>query len=92
MTTVQRRDQSDPGPTQEKIMLDTVRHYFEATVAVAIMVVLAIISGFAAAGLTGDRWLAILVAAAAFVLTGIVLTVRLWRMTRTPIPPPETST
>ena len=73
-------------------MLDTVRHYFEATVAVAIMVVLAIISGFAAAGLTGDRWLAILVAAAAFVLTGIVLTVRLWRMTRTPIPPPETST
>lgn len=73
-------------------MLDTVRLYFEATVAVAIMAMLAIISGFAAAGLTGDRRLAFLVPAAAFLLTGIVLTVRLWRMTRAPIPPLETPT
>jgi hypothetical protein len=43
MTTVQRRDQSDPAPTQENIMLDTVRLYFEATVAVAIMAMFAII-------------------------------------------------
>jgi len=92
MTTVQRRDQSDPAPTQENIMLDTVRHYFEATVAVAIMAMLAIISGFASAGLTGDRRLAFLVAAVAFVLTGIVLTARLWHMTRTPVPPPEPPT
>jgi len=55
-------------------MLDTVRLYFKATVAVAIMAVFAIISGFASAGLTGDRRLAFLVAAVAFVLTGIVLT------------------
>ena len=73
-------------------MLDTVRLYFKATVAVAIMAVFAIISGFASAGLTGDRRLAFLVAAVAFVLTGIVLTVHLWRMTRTPIPPPEAPT
>ena len=73
-------------------MLDTVRLYFEATLAVAIMAILAIISGFAAAGLTGDRRLAFLVAAVAFVLTGIVLTMRLWRMTRMPITPPETPT
>jgi hypothetical protein len=92
MTTVQRRYQSDPAPTLENIMLDTLRLYFEATVAVAIMAMFAIISGFASAGLTGDRRLAFLVAAAAFVLTGIVPTVRLWRMTRTPIPPPEPPT
>ncbi len=73
-------------------MLDTLRLYFEATVAVAIMAMLAIISGLTAAGLTGDRQLALLVAAVAFVLTGILLTVRLWRMTRTPIPPPEAPT
>jgi hypothetical protein len=92
MTTVQRRDQSDPAPTQENAMLDTLRLYFEATVAVAIMAMFAIISGFASAGLTGERWLAFLVAAVAFVLTGILLTVRLWRMTTTPIPPPEAPT
>ena len=73
-------------------MLDTVRLYFEATVEVAIMAMFAIISGFVSAGLTGDRRLAFLVAAVAFVLTGIVLTVRLWHMTRTPIPPPEPPT
>jgi hypothetical protein len=33
-------------------MLDTLRLYFEATVAVAIMAMFAIISGFASAGLT----------------------------------------
>jgi hypothetical protein len=92
MTTVQRRDQSDLAPTQENIMLDTVRLYFEATVAVAIMAMFAIISGFASDRLIGDRRLAFLVAAVAFVLTGIVLTARLWRMTRTPIPPPEPPT
>ena len=93
MTTVQRRDQSDPAPTQENIVLDTVRLYFEEAVAVAVMAMFAIISGFASAGLTGDRRLAFHVAAVAFVLTGIVLmTVRLWRMTRTPIPPPEPPT
>jgi hypothetical protein len=92
MTTVQRRDQSELASTQENIMLDTVRLYVEATVAVAIMAMFAIISGFAAAGLTGDRQLALLVAAVAFVLAGIALTVRLWRMTRTPIPPAELPT
>jgi hypothetical protein len=73
-------------------MLDTIRLYFEATVAVAIMAMFAIISGLTSAALTGDRRLSFLVAGVAFVLTGIALTVRLWRMTRTPIPPPEPPT
>lgn len=69
-------------------MLDTVRRYIDAAVAVAVMATLGIISGFVAAGLTGDRMLAFLTALAAFALTGVVLMVRLWRMTRKPILPP----
>lgn len=70
-------------------MVDTVRIYIEATVAVATMATLGVVSGFAAFALTGDRTLAFGVAAAAFLLTGIVLTVRQWRLTRTPPPPAE---
>ena len=74
----------DATSTQENIILDTVRLYLEATVAVAIMAMLGIISGFATVALTGDGRLAFFVAAVAFVLTAIMLTVRLWRMTRMP--------
>jgi hypothetical protein len=48
------------------------------------MAMLGIISGFATVALTGDGRLAFFVAAVAFVLTAIMLTVRLWRMTRMP--------
>jgi hypothetical protein len=75
----------DATSTQENIILDTVRLYLEATVAVAVMAMLGIISGFATVALTGDGRQAFFVAAVAFVLTAIVLTVRLWRMTRMPI-------
>ena len=70
-------------------MLDTVRLYFETTVAVATMAMLAIISGFVAFALAGDRTLAFFAAAAAFVLSGLVLIFRLWRMTRRPVLPPD---
>ena len=41
-------------------MLSPVRLYIEGTLAVAIMATLAIISGFAAAAITGDRTLVML--------------------------------
>ena len=47
------------------------------------MAMLGIISGLATVALTGDGRLAFFVAAVAFVLTAIVLTVRLCRMNRT---------
>jgi hypothetical protein len=53
------------------------------------MAALGAISGLATLALTGDQRLALLVATVAFVLTGIVLMVRLWRMTQAPPPPTE---
>jgi hypothetical protein len=70
-------------------MLESVHLYLEGTVAAAIMATLGVISGMATLALNGDQRLAILVAALAFMLTGIVLTVRLWRITRAPAPPAE---
>jgi hypothetical protein len=70
-------------------MLDTVHLYFEGTAAAIIMVALGAISGLATLALTGDQRLTLLVAAVAFMLTGIVLMVRLWRMTQAPAPPSE---
>jgi hypothetical protein len=70
-------------------MLDNVRRYIDATVAVATMATFGIISGFVAAGVTGDRTVAFLTAVVAFALTGAVLMVRLWRLTRIPLPPPD---
>jgi hypothetical protein len=65
-------------------MVPILRLYFDAAVGVAIMAVLGIISGFAAAGITNDRTSIILTAAAVFVLAGVALVFRLWRMTRKP--------
>jgi hypothetical protein len=60
--------------------------YFEGTAAAIIMATLGAISGLATLALTGDPRLSLLVAAVAFMLTGIVLMVRLWRMTQAPAP------
>lgn len=57
--------------------------------AAVVMVALGAISGLATLALAGDQRLALLVAGVAFMLTGIVLTVRLWRMTQAPAPPSE---
>jgi hypothetical protein len=56
------------------------RLYLEATLAVGIMGVFGVVAAFIAAAITGDRVLVIAAAAAAFVLTGAVLTLRLRRM------------
>jgi hypothetical protein len=64
-----------------------VRLYIEATLAVAIMATLAVISGFVAAAITGDRPLVMATVALVFVLTGVVLALRLWRMAREQMPP-----
>jgi hypothetical protein len=68
-------------------MRDTIRLYFDATLAVAIMAALAIIAGFVAAALTDDRALILVTVAAVFALTGAALFVRLWLMTHNPDTP-----
>jgi hypothetical protein len=70
-------------------MLESVHLYLEGTAAAAIMTTLGVISGMATLAVNGDQHLAVLVASVAFMLTGIVLMVRLWRMTRAPAPPAE---
>jgi hypothetical protein len=69
-------------------MLEDVHLYLEGTATVAIMAMLGVVSGLATLALSGDHRLALLAAAFAFALTGVVLMVRLWRMTRAPAPPP----
>jgi hypothetical protein len=68
-------------------MFDTARLYLDATLAFAIMAALGVISGFAAAAITGDRATVIVTIAAVFVLTGAVLVFRLWRMIKRPALP-----
>jgi hypothetical protein len=75
------------GPTRETVILETVHLYLEGTVAAAIMAMLGVVAGVAMLALSGDQRLALVAAAVAFMLTGIVLTVRLWRLTRAPAPP-----
>jgi hypothetical protein len=70
-------------------MLEAVHLYLEGTVSAAIMAILGVISGVAMFTLSGDERLALLAAATAFMLTGIVLTVRLWRVTRAQAPRAE---
>lgn len=79
------------APTRKTVILDAAYLYLEGTAAAVIMAALGAISGLATLALTDDRRLALLVAGVAFTLTGIILTVRLWRMTRaaaTPTEPP----
>ena len=63
-------------------MASTFRLYFDASYAIAVMAVAGIVAGFATAGITGDSERGLQVALAAFALTGTILTVRLWRITR----------
>jgi ABC-type nickel/cobalt efflux system permease component RcnA len=77
------------GATREPVMLEAAHLYLEGTAAAVIMAVFGVISGVATLAWSDDERHALLAAAAAFILTGIVLTVRLWRMTRAPAPPAE---
>ena len=69
-------------------MLTTVQVYVEATIAIAIMVTLGIITGFIAAGVTGDRMFSFGAGFVMLALSGALLVIRLWNMTRTPLLPP----
>jgi hypothetical protein len=68
----------------ENSMVDTVRLYIEVLVAVATMATLGIVAAFAAFAWTGNRTLALVVAAAGFVFTGMVLALRQWRLSSKP--------
>jgi len=61
-------------------MIGSVRLYVEGALAVATMAMLALISGFVAAAITGDRTLVVTTGAVVFILTGAILAFRLWRM------------
>jgi hypothetical protein len=63
-------------------VVTTIRLYYDAVIAVALMVVVAIICGFIAAAITGGSPPNLPVAAIAFLLTGAVLFLRLWRNSR----------
>jgi hypothetical protein len=73
-------------------MVDNLRLYVEAIVAVGIMGVLSVVAAFVAAAITGDRMLVIAAAAAAFVITGAVLMLRLWRMPQKSVLPLDPGT
>jgi hypothetical protein len=77
------------APTREIVLPDAAHLYLEGTAAAIIMAALGCVSGLVTLALIDDQRLALLVAAAAFTLTGIILTVRLWRMTRPPVPRAE---
>jgi hypothetical protein len=68
-------------------MIDTLRLYFDATLAVAVMFTLSVVAAFIAAAVTEDRTIVALTAGAVFSLTGAVLVVRLWLMIRRPALP-----
>ena len=71
-------------------MASTVRLYVDAAYAIAIMALVGIVAGSATAGITSDTERSLQVALAVFVLTGVFLTVRLWRITRKgDLPPVE---
>jgi len=64
-------------------MVSTFRLYMDASYALAVMAIVGIVSGFAAAAITGNTERGLHVALAMFAATGALLTVRLWRLTRT---------
>ena len=64
-------------------MVSTLRLYYDAVIAVALMAVVAIICGFITAVITGDNSPNLPIAAIAFLLTGAFLFFRLWRKQRT---------
>ena len=80
-------EQPTARPARSAPAREGARLYLEGSAAAVIMVVLSASSGIVALAFSGDHHVALLAAAVAFVLAGIVLTVRLWRMTRAPSDP-----
>ena len=63
-------------------MLSTVQVYVEATIAMALMVTIGLITGFIVAGITGDRAFSFGAGLVMLAVSGSVLAIRLWRMSR----------
>ena len=63
-------------------MVGTLRLYYDAVIAVALMAVVAVICGFIAAVITGDTPASFPVATIAFVLICAFIFVRLWSKSR----------
>jgi protein-S-isoprenylcysteine O-methyltransferase Ste14 len=74
---------------QEFFVSTTIRLYFDALIAVATMIVVAVVCGFVASVIIGDSPPNFPVAGIALVLTGLVLFLRLWRSTRHSALPPS---
>lgn len=70
-------------------MTGTIRLYYDAVIAVALMTVFAVVCGFVAAVITGGSPPNFPVAAIAFLLTGAILVFRLWRNSRPSALPPS---
>jgi|KBSSwiStaDraftv2_1062776.scaffolds.fasta_scaffold1841313_1 membrane protein DedA with SNARE-associated domain len=69
-------------------MIVTLRLFIGASYAVTLMAFLGIAAGFVTATITSDTQRSLQVAIGIFALTGALLTIRLWRMTRRFAPPP----
>jgi hypothetical protein len=69
-------------PTREALVLEPVELYLEGSVTAVMMVMIGAVFGVATLVLSGDQGFALVMAATTFVLAGILLSVRLWRMTR----------
>jgi hypothetical protein len=65
-------------------MLNRMRVFVDAALAIAIMLVLSIISGFLAAAVTGDRATVVATMGAAFVIAGGGLLLRVWLLAPKP--------
>ena len=76
-----------PEQARKHHMLGTARLYVEGALAIAIMATLAVIAGFVAGAISGDRMLTMATTAVVFVVTGVVLALRLRRMARAPALP-----
>jgi len=66
-------------------MRSNLQLYLEAITAVLLMSTIGVISGFIAAAITGDRTITIATGGAMTVLTGAILSARLWWLTCAPM-------
>jgi hypothetical protein len=58
--------------------MPTLRHYLDASIAIATMLTLGAIAGFLAFGVTDDRSAIAVTALVVFLLTGVILLFRAW--------------
>ena len=72
--------------------MPTLRHYIDASIAVATMLTLAAIAGFLAFGVTDDRSAIAVTTVVVFLLTGVILLFRAWLASSSSVRPKEPGT